>query len=361
MGDPRCIGMRAAAFCTVLALCIFCLSLWAPHQEISPVLRYGSPASSDGYEPRIVDNIRVAGYRNIGPNTELFTECPNRVIAVGENINETLVALGVEDRVICPVSYGNPYYVPNAGNAEAYGKISFYRTNILNPEMVLSMEPDLIIAGQSLFNGKRLRSTDFWNDRGVHTFLPVNANSPSSRSYRETVDQESAFILGLGRIFDREEAAEKMVKEWDNEIQFIRSAAAGMPQKKVLIIEMMGRQIVSYDDTKLAGDMCRRLGAYVPRAPGGTVSLEYLIEENPDVLFVVKSGGNPVDAAKRVKSNPALESLKCVRTGQVHGIMLNDTYNSAVKTGEGLRLLAEGIYPDIVKNREWRNGMNENR
>lgn len=361
MGDSWCLGMRAAVFCAFLALCLAGLSVYVPHSGIPSFIYRENPVSSSGYEPRTVDNIRVAGYRNIGPNMELFTEKPSRVIAVGENINETLVALGVEDCVICPVSYGNPYYVPSAGNAEAYGKISFYRTDILNPEMVLSMEPDLIVAGQSLFNRKRLRSTDFWNERGVHTFLPVNANAPSSRSYRETVDQEAAFVLGLGSIFDKEDAAEKMVKEWDDEIRSIRSKTAGMPQKKVLIIEMMGRQIVSYDDTKLAGDMCRRLGAYVPRAPGGTVSLEYLIEENPDVLFVVKSGGNPKEAAEQVKRIPALESLHCIRTGQVYGIMLNDTYNSAVKTGEGIRIFAEGIYPDIMNHEEWSKEMNENR
>lgn len=64
-----------------------------------------------------------------------------------------------------------------------------------------------------------------------------------------------------------------------------------------MIIEMLGKNIVAYDSTKLAGDICVKLGADVPSFSSGTIGLETIIEENPDVLFVVKSGGNPEEAA----------------------------------------------------------------
>lgn len=342
--------MKRIALGILSVLCLLgCAVLWF-QASASPVNPPEKPISETAYTPRTIQNIRVIGYQNKGIISETFTKRPHRVIAVGENINETLVALGVEDSVICPVAYGNPFYRPAPENAEVYQKISFSRTGILNPESVLAMEPDLIISGQSVFNQKSLRSTDFWNERGVHTFLPVNANSPTSRSYRETLEQEYDFILGLGRIFDQEDKAKALVQEWKDEIRHIRTKTQGMHQKKVLIVEMMGRQLVAYDDTKLAGNICKKLGAYVPHAPEGTVGLEYLIEENPDVLFVIISGGNPETAAERIKNIPALESLACIQQNHVYGMMLNNTYNSAIKTGEGIRLFAEGIYPEL-KNR----------
>ena len=299
------------------------------------------------YSPRFIRNIEVKNYNIIGESISRYDHDPQRVVAVGENINETLVALGVEDKIISSVSYENPYYIPEPEYADRYNTIKFEKMMILNPETILSLNPDLIISGQSLFTDKGLKSTEFWNKRNIHTYLAFNANSPASRNHRESLELEYEFILGLGTIFDKEKQARKLVQEMENTISSIRDKTNGKAKSKVIIVEQLGKQLVAYDDAKLAGDICVKLGAYVPNSPFGTIGLEYLLEEDPDVIFVVKSGGDPEIAAEAFRNIPALQSLKSIKNNRVYGIALNYTYNSAIKTGAGIKKFARGIYPDL--------------
>lgn len=200
---------------------------------------------------------------------------------------------------------------------------------------------------QSLFTNKGLKSTEFWNQRNIHTFLPENANSPALRNHRESLELEYKFIAGLGMIFNKEEQAGKIIAEMQETVKNVQSRIRGRRKPKVMIVEGLGKNLVAYDDSKLAGDICTRLGAYVPSSPFGTVGLEYLLAEDPDVIFVVKSGGDPEAAAEYFKNIPALQSLKAVRNNRICGIALNYTYNSAIKTGSGIKKMAKCIYPDL--------------
>ena len=308
--------------------------------------------SGDNYKPRLVKNVIVKNYNAVGEKETLYTHMPQRVVAVGEQINETLVALGVEDKVICAVRYGNPFYTPEPQYAERYNKIKFENFVVMNAESLVAMRADLIVSGQSLFTDKRLKSTEFWNERGVHTYLPPNANSPTSRKHRESLDDELGFILGLGIIFNKEELAKSITQDVYDTIAYYRQQSQGMPKPKVMVIEGLGKHMVAYDETKLAGDICTRLGAYVPSSPLGTISIEAIIDEDPDVIFIVKSGGDPEVAAENFRNTPALRSLKAIKHNRVHGIALNYTYNSAIKTGDGIKKFARGIYPAIPEKQK---------
>ena len=296
---------------------------------------------------RAVQNLRVQNYRVLGEQLTYYTKVPQRVIAVGEQINETLVALGVADKVICPVRYGNPFYKPEPSYAAGYNSIKFQDFSILNMETVLSLEPDLIISGQSIYSDKRLKSTDFWNQRGINTYVSANANSPSSHEQKETLQQELDFILGLGKIFDKEQRAQQIVTEMQQPIARVKEKNNGRPQPRVMIVELLGKSLIAYDETKLAGDICKQLGAKVSSFPDGTIGLETIVDENPDVLFVIKSGGDPEQAADFFRKYPGLQSLPVIKQGRVYGISLNYSYNSAIKTGEGIKKFAHGLYPDL--------------
>lgn len=328
-----------------IVLCVCAFIYFTQTQAFNANRPVGHAQSA--YGVRAVKNVRVQNYNALGENISYYDKVPQRVIAVGEQINETLVALGVEQNVICPVRYGNPFYKPEPQYATGYNKIKFQDNVVLNMENVLSMQPDLIISGQVLYADKALKSTDFWNKRGIHTYVSTNANSPTSHNKKETLEQECDFILGLGTIFDKEEEAKKIVADMQQDIAVVKEKTQNMPKPKVMIIEMLGKNIVAYDSTKLAGDICVKLGADVPSFSSGTIGLETIIEENPDVLFVVKSGGNPEEAADFFRQHPGLQSLKVVSEGKVYGISLNYTYNSAIKTGEGIKKFAHGMYPEL--------------
>ena len=351
MGDPllrNCVMNRKLLVITLAIILLVVGACWLTKGRGRGTAPSPDPHSGpEMYPPRVVRNLIVKNYQVTGENETVYDRVPQRVLAVGENINETLVALGAEDKVICPVRYGNPYYVPEPEYAERYNRIRFQKDPILNPETVLALSPDLIVSGQSLFTEKRLKSTEFWNNRGIHTFLPRNANRPALRTQRETLEKEYDFILGLGIIFNKEAKARKLVEDMERTIDSVRIQSQGRLKPKVLIIEQLGKNLITYDDTKLAGDICTRLGAVVPNSPSGTIGIEYLLQEDPDIIFVVKSGGDPEEAADYFRNMRSLQTLKAVRNKRVAGIALNYTYNSAIKTGAAIKKFAKGIYPDL--------------
>lgn len=304
------------------------------------------------YAPRYVENISVRDYHVTGPNNLLYKKKPCRVIAIGEQINETIDALGAKETVIFPAIYGNPYYKPEPEYEELYNSTDFKSSKKINPERVMALNPDLIVSGQCIFSNKNLKSTDFWNKRDVNTFLPLNANSPTLSVRGESLENEYEFILGLGKIFACEERAEKIVGDMKKKVSMVADKSKKLPSPRVLIIERWGNKaIVAYDNRKLAGYICEALGADVPQRPSGTVGVEYIIEENPDVLIVVKSGGDPFVEAEQVAAIPALSSLKCVRNGRVYGISLNYTYNPAIKTSQAIDKFAAMLYPEEFKDK----------
>lgn len=300
------------------------------------------------YEPRYVENIEVKNYDIVGKVNRYYDSAPNRALVVGENIIETFVALGVEDSILCPVIYGSKFFEPEPEYADGYNKLNKQRSNILNMETVLSLKPDLIVGGQVIFSDKSLKGTRFWNEHNVHTFCSLNANSPKNREHHETLEQEMEFILGLGKIFDKEQRAQSIVRKMLSDIDNIRSNVQNRVSPRVIIVEQLGGSIVVYGRNKLAGDLCKKLGANVIDFPGGTIGWEDLIKSDPDVIFVVKSGGDPEVAADVFRNKDGLRNLRCVREKRVYGIALNYTYNSAVKTGVGIKKFAAGLYPGLA-------------
>lgn len=337
-----------------LLLIIFCLPLLLIYRGVnyekqnSSMVKINQAESSKRY-PRIVENIKVKNYNNIGKSETVYYQSPTKVVVVGENIIETMVALGLEKKILLAVTYGNKQYQPLPEHELSYRAIKIASNLALTSENILELEPDLIVSGQQLFSDKRLKDTQFWQNRGVNTFLSSNANSPFKHEHGESVEQELSFIEGLGKIFAVEEQAAKIISEVQASIERIKRENSGLGSPpKVMIVERLGGQIVTYDKNKLAGDMCTKIGAVVP-VTGSIIGIEDILREDPDVLFVVKSRGDPELEKQLFEKLPAVHNLKAYKNDRIHGISLSLTYNTAIKTKQGLETFAKGIYPEKSK------------
>ena len=81
---------------------------------------------------------------------------------------------------------------------------------------------------------------------------------------------------------------------------------------------------------------------------------EDLVEQNPDVIFVVymeNSGDDGEDVKStcvaKVMEDPSFASLDAVKNGRVYPIMLGDMYASGARTIDGIRNFAAGLYPEL--------------
>ena len=79
-----------------------------------------------------------------------------------------------------------------------------------------------------------------------------------------------------------------------------------------------------------------------------------VVELDPDVIFVVVTEfnyGHEQDVLDRVNKHKALKNLRCVKEGRVVALPLYAIYSSGVRTYDGIKIIAAGMYPDLYKEK----------
>ena len=297
------------------------------------------------YTPVTIENINEKGE----PVSARYEQPPQRVVAVWQNSIETLLALGVGDRIVAGMGVPDARYIRPEYRA-AYEEIPYTSLEHLDVETILMMQPDLIVGWSSTFSSKVLRGTDFWAGRGVHTYI---APSSARGNRNKTIAQECQDIENLGRIFGREERAEELVGAMQNEIAFVAEKTAYMEKRpRALVIELLGKEIRSYGADTLAGDMMRALGVDHLASDGQSLSMEEIVTLDPDALFLVVTEddyGSEDAVTARLYNNPALHSLSCVEQRRIYTVPLYAVYSAGIRTYDGITIFAHGLYPEIYR------------
>jgi iron complex transport system substrate-binding protein len=211
-----------------------------------------------------------------------FSKVPQRVIANRIYVAETLIALGAEKNIIA-VNYQNtdrykeylPQYKEQADNLR---RITF---DNLTMEEAVSLQPDFIIGWLTTFDSKGFGTTDFWNKRGVNTYINITSNGLTKH---ETIEDQEKFILDMGKIFQKEAESKKLVDNIEKAIKTTISSKG--KNQRVLVLENEGRCFRNYDSDTLAGNMVERLNGQIV-SQGRVLSYEEVIKINPEVIFLV--------------------------------------------------------------------------
>lgn len=278
----------------------------------------------------------------------IYEKAPEKVLAVYQGSIETMLALGLEDRLVATAGLDNE--VPEKM------KTAFSRTNYLDEftpslETVTMLEPDMIFSWGSIFADDRLGNVTNWIDKGCNTYMNTNTRKGGSR----TLENECADILNLGMIFDAQDKAEAIVNDIRKVVNKTTEATANMEERpSVMILEPYGEDISNYGAKSLGGDMVVQLGAELVNPDASSVGKEDIVVANPDVIFVVYmpyAGDDPETVKESqldaIIGDEALQSLDAVKNGKVYPIMLSEMYASATRTQDGIETFARGLYPDI--------------
>ena len=291
---------------------------------------------------RSVDNIRVENYFELGPNREYFQKSPERVLVIGAAQTEALLDLGVEDSILYAVKYeDNPVFSIKESNKKVFEQLHFLPRQEMNMEKVLTLHPDLIISEESWYSKNHLGSTDYWNNRGVHTMVTLNTTSPSKVGEPETVEKEMQYISDLGFIFRKEKQAEKITEETWKRINDIREQTSKQKKPKVMILDLLSTTI-SYGRNKIAGNLAYSLGADVPETTAA-VSDEQIMKENPDVVFLV-TYGDASERIERIRKKPVFSHLNFAKNNRIYPIPLKYAYGPVTRTIDAAGYMAEKIY-----------------
>lgn len=343
------VGSVLAA-CLLLTGCTRNIFTLPVHENPEALVRFNTPVQYDynpAHYPVTIENFNTQGE----PEQQTFTKPPERVVAVWQNSIETLLALGVGDRVIA--GNGVPdkkFFLPQY--QEQYSQIPYTGLQLLDVETTMMLKPDLLVGWHSTFSPKVIRPTEFWHKRGVNTFI---ARSSIITNKKRTLENEYKDILDLGRIFDKNERAQQLVADMQHEVQYATSQTAGFQKRpRALVIEFMGKEVSVYGERSLAGDIVHELHGELLAAQDRSIGIEQVVELDPDVIFVVvieSHYGHEQDMIDRVTQHKALKNLRCVKEGRVLPLPLYAIYSSGVRTYDGIKIIANGLYPDLYKEK----------
>ncbi len=248
--------------------------------------------------------------KNINSKNEEFEltykKPPQKVVAFWQNSVETLIALGVGDR---------------------------------------------IVAG----------TTDYWNSRTVNTYIAKSSAPTKSINDnilikpKHSLDEEYQYILDLGKIFDRKDRANELVGQMKKEISFVTEHTKNINKKpRAIIIEFLGKDISVYGERTLAGDILQRVNGELLEPNVERFSFEQLIDLDPDVIFIViteQHYGDERMYLDRIYQNKALQGLKAVKNKRIYPVPLYAIYSPGIRAYDGIRIMAQGLYPELYKEK----------
>lgn len=298
--------------------------------------------------------LTVTNYGTDGAElTTVYEKAPERVIAVYQGCVETMLALGLEDRLVATAGLDNE--VPDEQKA-AFSKTNYLDEFTPSLETVTMLEPDMIFSWGSLFGEKTLGNTSEWAEKGVNTYMSSNTCPKQGEVSRpRTLENEFTDLLNIGRIFDVQDKAEAIVNDMKDTIDDVLKKTADIEEKPtVMVLESWKDSYTNYGANSLGGDMVVKLGGVLANPDASSVGKEDVIAANPDVIFVVYmpySGDDPeqvkTDKLNYILEDEAFASLEAVKNGRVVPIMLSEMYASATRTKDGIVTFAEGLYPEI--------------
>ncbi len=252
-----------------------------------------------------------------------------------------LYLLGVGSKYYAGWSWGGPFYRlidPNFMRKAEMGRM-------LSVESIVKMHPQLVIAStweRVMREVKQLESLG----------IPVVCIKV------ESVKDVCNTILMLGKIFQRESYAEKIVKYYEDAVNFIKSRTEHVKYRpKVLIIYYSGRH---HALRTFGGDMFQsRLiwlagGVSVSQNLTGkkSINVEQVAKWNPDVIIIIQYGYPASKVKHMIMTDPAWSKIRAVKEGNVFIVPYDgeNWVDPCPKWVLGLYWLAKLLHPNLFKD-----------
>ena len=124
--------------------------------------------------------------------------------------------------------------------------------------------------------------------------------------------------------------------------------------QRTVLAEAMAACFDNHNLILQAGNIVKELHGELLAEKQRAIGLEQVVELDPDVIFVVvieSHYGHEQDMIDRVTQHKALKNLRCVKEGRVVALPLYAIYSSGVRTYDGIKIIAAGMYPDLYKEK----------
>ena len=267
--------------------------------------------------------------------TVTFDKKPERIVVTSASFLDPLYAVG-GSVVGRPDSKSK---IPDA----AKGVTSIGRVYQIDAEKIISLTPDLVILNKGM------------NEKLVETLAANNIRTLvlDMKSY-EDVKRE----IGIFAALTGEKAkGEELVRKMDADIEAVRTS---IPQekKRVAIIHSTGQGLSVQLDGSIAGNIANILGwentaagmpALDKNPDAAPYSMETLVAQNPDIIFVTSMGEEAEIRASMeamFAESPAWQSVGAIRDGRVYYLPQEMfLFSPGIEYPAAVKYMARLVYP----------------
>jgi iron complex transport system substrate-binding protein len=273
--------------------------------------------------------------------TVTVTAPPEKVLALGPNCAETMVALGLTDYII-GTSLRNHSRGPLPEYAEAFGRIPELNHGSATREAVISSGADFIYGLDWEFGGDGL---DIDELAGYGMTVYMNAAQTLEQTYQEIID--------IGKVFGVEDRATAFVADQRARIASVQQKIAGRTPVSVLVYDSGNDGVftcsgINFESLLIAESGGKNIFDDLTEKAWLTVSYEEVLKRSPEAIIIHDYDAPSVEVKMaEIRANDTLSQLDAVKNNRFVIIELE-----SVLPGDRLAYtvekLAKGLYPDIA-------------
>lgn len=267
---------------------------------------------------------------------------PKRIVSLTYGTDEILTALVSTDRIASYSKYAGDDGISFLTKDEV-AKVG--RTVDMEPEHILALAPDLVIASTST----PMQTVEVL----THSGIPVYVSAIPT-----TVEEMKEKVRGVAKAVHEEEKGESLVSDMESKLAALASKLSAVsPDKERVALGMSFRGILGKKGT-LFSDVLRlahvKDGAAVYEVPKGAdayLSLEILPKIDPDVILLptwrVKAGDDTKAFEEGLLSNPALREVTAVKERRLVPFSEKYKYVMSQHVVDAVEAAARAVYPEV--------------
>lgn len=300
-----------------------------------------SEESTETQYPLTIDNYITTDGVTYETHSQTFEEAPSKVVANTQGIAEILVHLGLTDKI---VGVAAVYGEIDPEIADDFAKIPVISEGYASKELVVGADPDLVMGRAGLFQDAEwgVGSINGLNELGINTFVQHASLTGG------TLDSLYKDIEDIGKIFNVQETAAEYISELKEKQTAIEDKASEKPLTYAYVFDG-GEGKISPDpggDYTFIADILHNLNLTNALADSeGTVSVEQLIEINPDMLILSNYAGGP-DPQATIDSfynDEAIQSINAIKNKAIIVIDFNQFFGYGPTILDGASKLADDV------------------
>ncbi|GIN71881.1 ABC transporter substrate-binding protein [Bacillus sp. J14TS2] len=307
--------------------------------------------TAETYPVTIANYTKAEGGSSWKEKDQVFDQAPKRVLANTRPAAELLLRLGLKDHI---AGVGASFGAPDPIVEEEYNELNILSDSYIGKEVALGTDPDLVFGRGGLFENEEwgVGTVDSLNEMDVNTY--ILESSIEGASY----DSIYKDIENIGAIFNVQAKAKEFSDQLkEQEERIIDNLSSIKENKTFAYLHMTDPDEVSVfaaGGESFFNDVFSKVkldNAF--KDESGEVSIEMLIEKDPDVLIIPTWIDSEPENAERVKEgiydNPKLSSMKAIQNEQIYIVDYNYMFGYSYNALDGMEILAKEMYPDLFE------------